>query len=93
MKPTLIFISHLGLQHIQKQKNSKRVGYKILKFCLHYNRMTQLENGRVKTKEHVTRASVVPTIQGYEHNIVCSLLACNAASVLFSPTLYFTVIT
>ena len=40
MKPTLIFISHLGLQHIQKQKNSKRVGYKILKFCLYYNRMT-----------------------------------------------------
>ena len=27
MKPTPIFISHLGLKHIQKQKNSKRVGY------------------------------------------------------------------
>ena len=40
IKPTLIVISHLGLQHIQKQENSKRVGYKILKFCLHYNRMT-----------------------------------------------------
>ena len=37
MKPTLIFISHLGLQHIQKQKNSKRVGYIE---CLYYNRMT-----------------------------------------------------
>ena len=37
MKPTLIFISHSGLQHIQKQKNSKRVGYID---CLYYNRMT-----------------------------------------------------
>ena len=37
MKPTPIFISHLGLQHIQKQKNSKRVGYID---CLYYNRMT-----------------------------------------------------
>ena len=41
MQPTPIFISQLGLQHIQKQKNSKRVGYKILKFCLYYNRMTR----------------------------------------------------
>ena len=39
MKPTPIFISHLGLQHIQKQKNSKRVGYID---CLYYNRMTLL---------------------------------------------------
>ena len=45
MKPILIFISHLGLQHIQKQKNSKRVGNKILKFCLYYNRMTQTGSG------------------------------------------------
>ena len=36
MKPTLIFISHLGPQHIQKQKNSKRVVYID---WLHYNRM------------------------------------------------------
>ena len=32
--------SHLELQYIQKQKNSKRVGYKISKFCLDYNKMT-----------------------------------------------------
>ena len=49
MKPTPIFISHLGLQHIQKQKNFKRVGYKILKFCLHYNRMTLKRTGLDKT--------------------------------------------
>ena len=42
MKPTLIFISHIRLQYIQKQKNSKRVGYKISKFYPYYNRMTQL---------------------------------------------------
>ena len=37
MQPTLIFISHLGLQHSQKPKNSKRVGYID---CVYYNRMT-----------------------------------------------------
>ena len=37
MKPTPIFISHLGLQHTQKQKNSKKLGYID---CLYYNRMT-----------------------------------------------------
>ena len=55
MKPMPIFISHLGLQHIQKQKNSKRVGYKILKFCLYYNRMTQrlfFRNCQISRKPH-----------------------------------------
>ena len=48
MKSTLTFTSHLGLQHIQKQKNSKRVGYKISKFCRYYNMRCVLKsNGTV----------------------------------------------
>ena len=51
MKPTLIFISHLGLQHIEKQKNSNKVGYMD---CLYYNRMNLLKTLAFLSESNIT---------------------------------------